>query len=220
MHQDYSPQYVWEEMNGTSSPDEQRAGEIIVQRLLAGDKGHYGCLEHPQITLACGYFPHSVMQQLRTHRVGITFDVQSYRYSSGAVLEVAAGQRDIEDAFYVRPVGRYTDRHGKHYEYTPEHRSRDVGCLMVAVEAYATRIVQGMPEEQARGLLAFDYRQHFVMSCNARSLMHLLDLRAKADAQLECQRFCDLLFLRFQEWMPEIATWYFENRWKRARLAP
>jgi thymidylate synthase (FAD) len=34
------------------------------------------CLEHPQITFAVGYYPHLVMQQARTHRVGVSFDVQ------------------------------------------------------------------------------------------------------------------------------------------------
>ena len=49
-------------------PDEQRAGEII-KRLLAGERGHFGPLEHAQIVLNVGWFPHSVMQQARTHRV-------------------------------------------------------------------------------------------------------------------------------------------------------
>jgi thymidylate synthase (FAD) len=50
--------------------------------------------------------------------------------------------------------------------------------------------------------------------------MHLLDLRWKKDAQLEAQKFCELLYLRFEEWMPAIALWYKENRAQRARLSP
>jgi thymidylate synthase (FAD) len=58
------------------------------------------------------------------------------------------------------------------------------------------------------------------MSVNVRSLMHLLDLRAKEDAQLECQWFCELLLAQFKMWCPEVAEWYLKNRWKKAKLAP
>jgi thymidylate synthase (FAD) len=74
MHQDYSEHYVWESRE--QWPDEQRCGELIVKHLLAGERGHYGPIEHPQITFNVGYFPHSMMQQVRTHRVGVSFDVQ------------------------------------------------------------------------------------------------------------------------------------------------
>ncbi|MEK0194884.1 MAG: thymidylate synthase (FAD), intein-containing [Oscillatoriales cyanobacterium] len=74
LHQDYTENFVFDERD--SWPCEAECGEIIVKRLLAGDRGHYGPLEHPQIIFNCGYFPHSVMQQARTHRVGVSFDVQ------------------------------------------------------------------------------------------------------------------------------------------------
>ncbi len=69
MHQDYSEGFVYDSIDRT--PDEQKAGELVVKHLLAGNRGHYGCLEHPQITFNVGYFPHSMMQQVRTHRVGM-----------------------------------------------------------------------------------------------------------------------------------------------------
>jgi thymidylate synthase (FAD) len=34
----------------------QRCGELIVKHLLAGDRGHYGPIEHPQITLMLATF--------------------------------------------------------------------------------------------------------------------------------------------------------------------
>ena len=74
IHQDYTESFVFDQRD--SWPSESECGEIIVKRLLAGERGHYGPLEHPQIVFNCGYFPHSVMQQARTHRVGISFDVQ------------------------------------------------------------------------------------------------------------------------------------------------
>ena len=73
MHQDYSEGYVVADQ--AQWPDETKAGEVCVKRLLSGERGHYGPLEHAQIVLNVGWFPHSVMQQARTHRVGVSFDV-------------------------------------------------------------------------------------------------------------------------------------------------
>jgi len=86
MHQDYSENFVWDEKE--EWPGESRCGELIVKNLLAGGRGHYGPLEHPQIVLNCGWFPHSTMQQIRTHRVGVSFDVQSGRYTGQRLYKV------------------------------------------------------------------------------------------------------------------------------------
>jgi len=48
----------------------------------------------------------------------------------------------------------------------------------------------------------------------------LIDLRWKADAQLEAQKLCECIWEPFQKWVPEIANWYESNRLKKARLAP
>jgi thymidylate synthase (FAD) len=76
LHQDYSHRYVWEEIQEGNLPDEQKAGEIAVNRLLKGGRGHYGPLENNGFTVSVGYAPHSVTQQLRTHRIAVSFDVQ------------------------------------------------------------------------------------------------------------------------------------------------
>lgn len=471
MHQDYCEDFVWSQKE--NYPDETKAGELIVKHLLAGHRGHYGCLEHPQITVNVGFFPHSMMQQLRTHRVGTSFDVQclaadteitfvkatgglrkikiaelydlwangekvvggrkenpgnyqkrlkkmrlrvlnektgtfetshlkevmcsgvqpvyrltledgkildcttnhrlltlegwqtmgeavglitamdnsviatqkdcfvlcngiavadnalyrnrqennlvsfgkdchkfihhnhleadfaekfqpilepvdrnamswcaflrrlslarlapqpkpsreklkahlvkvtkveylglqvtydlevtdpwhnfvangivvhnSFRYTGQRIIDVVNGKRDIEDVFYLRPIGYYTNRQGKRYFYSESQRELDLKWCKEACLLYQTRIQEGLAEEHARSIIPFDARQHFVLSCNARSLMHLLDLRWKKDAQLEAQKFSELLYLRFAEWMPTVAHWYKENRAKKARLSP
>ncbi|MDB9315180.1 FAD-dependent thymidylate synthase [Spirulina sp. CS-785/01] len=217
MHQDYSEGFVWDSREKV--PDETKAGELVIKHLLSGNKGHYGPLEHPQIVLNVGFFPHSMMQQIRTHR-HISMDVQSFRYSGRRIMDVVEGKRNIEEVFYLRPVGSYTNRQGKKYDYTEEQRQEDLNWCLEACKRYKQRIDQGMAEEHARGIIPFDARQHFVLSGNLRSLMHLLDLRWKKDAQLEAQKFCELLFEHFQNWTPEIANWYLENRAKKARLSP
>ncbi len=435
MHQDYAEAFVWDQRSDW--PSEAEAGKLVIRNLLKGGRGHYGPLEHPQIVLNCGFFPHSTMQQIRTHRVGLSFDVQclageteitfvhtsgslkkykiselydlwengekavrdrkvrgrngeppgqyrrdckrrlqkmhlrvlnedtgffetshlksvmcsgeqpvyrltlengqaldctanhrlftedgwqrmgeaiglvtdsthealamtrlckvmcngltrpdtlyshkawlaaqaqkglpasaitpcrlaahavrvahveflgfqttydlevedpwhnfvanglvvhnSFRYTGSRILDVALGKTDVEDVFYLRPVGAYTDRQGKKYEYTEVLRQQDLDWCVKGCDRYKERIDQGFSEEHARGLIPFDVRQHWVLSANARSLMHLLDLRWKADAQLEAQKLCEAIWPHFQEWVPAIAEWYETNRLKKARLSP
>jgi thymidylate synthase (FAD) len=218
MHQDYSEGFVFDDR--ANWPDETRAGEICVQRLLAGERGHYGPLEHPQITLNVGWFPHSVMQQARTHRVGVSFDVQSMRYTGKRIRQAYLGEIDIEEAFYLRPVGNYSDREGKTYSYSLSYREVDRSLCLHMARRYLDLLSAGYAEEHARGMLPFDYRQHFVVSFSLRAMLHFLDLRAKLDAQLEIRQLCDLMWPHLEAWAPEIAAWYKKTRLTRARLAP
>lgn len=144
----------------------------------------------------------------------------SFRYTGSRIIAVAEGNQDVEEVFYLRPLGSYTDRQGKHYDYTEEQRQQDLDWCLEACRRYQQRINQGFSEEHARGLIPFDVRQHWVLSANVRSLLHLLDLRWKADAQLEAQKLCEAIWPHFQEWVPAIANWYEVNRLKKARLAP
>jgi thymidylate synthase (FAD) len=217
MHQDYAEEFV---VDGRQDwPDEAKAGELIVKYLLQGGRGHYGPLEHPQIIFNFGYFPHSVMQQVRTHR-NLSFDVQSFRYTGTRILDVIQGKLDIEDVFYLRPVGAYTDRQGKKYQYSETQRQEDLDWCLQGCKRYAERIEQGLSEEHARGLIPFDVRQHWVMSGNARAIMHLLDIRGKFDVQAETRVMTELMFEKFREWMPEVGDWYEKNRWRKGALAP
>ena len=83
LHADYSEDFF----EGTTI-GEQRAGELVVQRLLKGNKGHWGPLEHPSLSLMVRA-DHNTMMQLRTHRVGCTFDYQSMRYTGERIRKVA-----------------------------------------------------------------------------------------------------------------------------------
>lgn len=217
MHQDYSENFVSHE----GAPAERQAGEIAVKRLLAGQRGHYGCLEHPAITFNMGWFPHSVMQQARTHRIGVSFDVQSGRYTAQRIIDVVNGKRNVHEVFYLRPVGTYHDRHGKTYEYTADQRKVDEIICIDSASRFKLSIDRGFAEEHARDILnAYALRQHFVMTCNLRSVLHFMDLRAKRDAQLEIQQMCDLMWEHVEQWVPEVASWYAKARLHKAVLAP
>lgn len=216
MHQDYSEEAVAHE----TPPPESKAGEIVVKRLLMGERGHYGPLEHPQISLATAGFPHSVMQQARTHRVGVSFDVQSGRYTGQRVIDAVSGKRSLEEVFYLRPAGEYRDRQGKRYVYTEDARVEDMLLCAQAASRYAARLEAGFAEEHMRGVLPFDIRQNFVVSFSLRAALHFMDLRAKLDAQEEIRSLCELIEPHVEKWVPQIWDWYRGNRLHRARLAP
>ena len=217
MHQDYSEGFVFDEY----APPEKEAGDYIVKHCLTGNRGHYGILEHAQIVLNCGWFPHSTIVQLRTHRVGVSFDTQSQRYTSQRVIDVAKLDRPVDEVFYLRPIGTYTDRQGSRYVYTEEMQAEDREDCRNAAIKYAYRVEKmGVTEEHARDLLPQGIRQHFVMSANLRSLLHILLIRGKKDAQLEVQQLCELTLPHLKEWCPQVSAWFEANLWLKGRLAP
>ncbi|MBC7972438.1 MAG: FAD-dependent thymidylate synthase [Verrucomicrobia bacterium] len=229
-----------------SLPDEDKAGEYVVKHLLAGNRGHYSPLEAPQISFSVAGLNHRTMQQITRHRIGVHFSVQSLRYTSDRFVKVATIIRQaldkserladeqlskvvfeythiqdaIEQVIYLRPEGEYNDRVGHKYYYDAAERMCDLQACAVSLMRYADKLKQGYSEEHAAGLLPMDTRQNWVMSANARSLMHILDLRAAKNAQLECQQLCDLIFPHFEKWVPAIAEYYLKNRWQKAKLAP
>lgn len=217
-------------------PSEEKAGEYVVKHLLAGGRGHYSPLEAPQISFSVVGFNHRTMQQIRTHRIGVHFSVQSFRYSGDRFAEVGRMIQSeenfydllknqtivdaLEDLYYLRPVGTYTDRKTGAYEYTPDRREKDLLRCGLNTVWYASDIDDGKSHEQSAGCLLMDARQNWVMSFNIRSLMHVLDLRSRADSQLEIQWLCNLVWPHFEAWVPALASWYKENRWGKARLSP
>ncbi len=224
MHQDYSAEFVT-----SDSPVPASYGEAVVRHLLEGDRGHYGPLEHPQITFGVGYFPHTVLQQARTHRIGVSFDAQSFRYTGDQIRDLGRellthpDTPRLEQIFYIPEsikAGKAKTRQGMK-AIAPE-------ALRLILEQYRQqaityyRLVEeyGVPYEDARNIIGYGIRQHFVVSFNCRSLMHFLDLRAKEDAQLEIRQLCELIWPHFEAWCPHIAAWYWKNRWGKARLSP
>lgn len=203
-----------------TTPSSNDCGEWIVEQLLANDRGHWGPLEHPGITFSVSGYVHSVMVQARTHRVGISFDVQSQRYTGKRVLKVADGSIPIEDVFYCRPPGFYTNRKGKKYEWTETDYEDQMDWYMKGARRYSALYEQGMTEEDIRNNLPQGIRQNFVVSFNLRSVLHFLDLRSKLDAQLEIQALCEQMTPHLKQWAPNVWGYYEEKRLHRAKLSP
>jgi len=245
LRQCYAPfpvKYIDDPNFPKSPPDEEECGSKAIDKLLSGGKGHFSPLEHSCIVLNIYGFPHNAVQQLRTHRTGVGFSVQSGRYCGDQFKDAALSvstlsrlfgvdssnddtsrpyKKAVEEQFFIPPCGIYRSRGGEKYEFTEERRLRLIDECYESAKKYKNEIDDGAPEERARSYLKWDIvRQHLVFSCNARSLMHILDMRGKDDAQVEIRALALLLFRVFQWWMPEIANYYYKKRWKKAKLSP
>jgi thymidylate synthase (FAD) len=216
MHQDYTGDAVVDSLY--KCPGETKAGEYIVKRCL--QFGHFGILEHAQISFNCVGFPHHTMVQLRTHRTGISFDVSSLRYCSQHIIDVSTGNRNVEEVFFLRPVSKYTNRHGAKYESKDELLSKSVEHHFRACQIYHEMIEAGYSEEHARENIPMSIRQNFVVSLNARSMLHVLDMRFPKNAQEEIRDLSALMFEQFAEWMPQVVEWYQKTRLGKNKLAP
>ena len=150
----------------------------------------------------------------------VVHNCQSQRYTGKRVIKVAKRELDVEDVFYVRPAGFYTNRKGKKYEWTEEHRQRKIARILVECEEYADYYNQGMAEEHLRDYLPQAIRQNFVMTMNLRSILHFMDLRSKMDAQLEIQALCEQMVPHLSQWAPNVWKYYEEKRLHKAKLAP
>lgn len=229
-HRDYSEELSLYDNPASYRPiDDEDAGRKLPGMIM--NKGHFGVLEHAHATFEIVGFPHSVPMQARTHRVGMSFDVQSQRYTGKRVLKLIESVRGytrldedfynkIDAVFYARPVGTYKDRQGKDFTITKTDRKDLLLSYLDAARDYVDYLNQGWSEECARDVLPQSIRQSFFMTTNTRGLMHFLDMRAKADAQIEIQWLCDLLMAEFYAWSPQIAEWYESKRLKKNKLAP
>lgn len=199
-------------------PPPDRCGEIIVKHQLEGDRGHYSVLTKAFIKVGCSGFPHSVVAQITRHQ-DTNFLVQSGRYTGDRFVKVAEGELDPEEVFYWRPVGKHASREGI-YSRTEEMNERRRLLAIEACKVYAYEISQGVPFEDVRGTLPYDYRQDFDMSGTLESCWHWLDQRSKADSQEEIRILAEMVMKILDTWSPELSAWYRKNRWGKAKLAP
>ena len=162
------------------------------------------------------------MAQATRHRL-LSFSVQSQRYTSQRIATVANdfSVTELEKVFYFRPIGSYFDREGNKYKYEQMHRNEDMRVTKQLIEFYAGKLkLDGLAPEHARDLLPQNIRQDFVVTFNARSLLHFCDLRLPSDAQPEIRTMAEMLFERFKEWMPSVAEFYEKTRKNKNKLAP
>jgi thymidylate synthase (FAD) len=176
-------------------------------------RGHYGLWEHPSITFAVKGVSRSLMAQITRHRQ-MSFDVQSMRYASLAKAGTVTPASITSGDHFSRETGLVElDEEVRSYWRNSYHY-----MTANAADLYEDMIEAGVPKEDARMVLPIGTRVNMTFTGNARTFLHLMDMRRKADAQWEIRQLSDMLLDELKEWMPYTFTYYEENG--PNRLAP
>jgi thymidylate synthase (FAD) len=217
---DYSSDWVGPEvpfaevMEPVEGDSLQEKKETLMDHLMRS--GHWGPFEHPGATFAVKGVSRSCMAQLTRHRHA-SFDVMSLRY-----VELS-GEQELEEAF-VYPetfeAEEVVSREGTEEIDTPADERRQLAdeVYQRCIDAYTDLVDAGVPKEDARMLLPLGTRVNMTFSMNARAIMHLLDMRMKADAQWEVRKLSRRVLEECKEWMPYTFETYEEKH--PSKLAP
>jgi thymidylate synthase (FAD) len=243
LRQCYSMSPVYLRCHDFYEQTEEELGEKVIR--LCVKNGHYGVIEEGgDLMLNVVGFPHSVINQHRTHRIGVTFDVASFRYTGNEMMQELACKSIIKETyetnsefchrnsffidedfltkyFYLRPLGNYTDREGDLYAYDSVLRSIQIEALKTAVLTYYRLRTLGVSEEHARDVIPYSIRQPYTVSFhNQRSLLHFLEMRSTKDAQLEIRVLAELVAAMYRDYNPGVSEWHTKKRLYKNNLAP
>lgn len=171
--------------------------ENLLRKLIK--QQHYGVLEHAQASFSIKDMSRVVMAQATRHR-HLSWDIESQRYV------------DFSDPDYTIPPS-FTN---------PEHFTRDDGSvelteeeqkemkiffkewMEMTAEEYEEYVKKGIPKEDARYILPTGMQVNAVMSGNLRALMHVVNMRSKANVQKETRDLANGVSEEIEEWVPTI----------------
>lgn len=195
-----SPSTEGEEVDGETT--HEKTVNLIEKQL---SRGHYGPFEGPQITFAVKGVPVFTERQLVRHR-HLSFDVQSMRYA------------DFSDTPYTTPETLTDSTLNRENGYTDLDEETKAECRALyeshmeeAFTRYEKLVDNGVPKEDARGLLGLGTEVNLTVSGNARSFLHLLDMRRKANAQWSIRQLSEMMLDELFEWMPVTFEYYDEH---------
>jgi len=175
---------------GTSHANNVKTRSLIHQLI---QRGHYGVFEHVQITFAVEGISRPCMAQLTRHR-HLSFDVQSQRYCEFDNASVRRPPSVESDSAVSRDEGVTDVAEGTERIFDD--------AVQTALTAYNDLREKGVPKEDARFVLPEGTMVNLTMTANLRSLMHVANLRAKADAQWEIRELTEQLLELTEEIAP------------------
>jgi thymidylate synthase (FAD) len=166
-----------------------------------------------------GYFKFRVEAPIFTfrehhrHRVGHSYNEMSGRYT------------ELEPKFYVPLTARKQEGKPGAYLYVEQPEDSELSEFLRgrlhhaysdAWATYRNLLDAGIAKEQARIVLPVGIYTKMIWSCNPRSLMHFLGLRAEKSAQQEIQTVAHAAEKAFSEAMPVTYRAFTEG----GRIAP
>lgn len=152
--------------------------------------------------------PIFVFREWHRHRIGISINEQSGRYSQ------------LENEFYIPDEQDMRSQVGRPGHYTFEKLDCNKAENYIedltqhcekSFKLYEEAIKNGVAKEQARMLLPVNLYSTMYWSYNARSLMSFLSLRNTEFAQMEIREYAKVMESIFSEVMPITAKYFIEN---------
>lgn len=192
----------------------------LIRKLFS--RGHFGIAEHPTATFSIQGVSRALMAQLTRHRHA-SFDIMSMRYVEMDEPDVYEPP-ELESA---EPTGR-----GAEFDSFIKENSTDEAIAQMrkenfdsAVETsyqrYQELLDHGVAPEHARMILPIGTKVNVVMTVNVRTLLHIADMRAAADAQGEIRRMTEEILDVSEDWCPiAISTYREEMKGRKNRLSP
>lgn len=178
----------------------------LLERLFR--RGHWGPFEHPQITIAVKGATRSCMAQITRHRHA-TFDVQSQRYVDFSEKDdpVTVPKSLVDPDHFARETGEVDvddDDRASLQETFEDHYESAIGL-------YEDAVGNGIPKEDARFALPIGTQVNWTMSMNARALLHVANMRGRANVQWEARELTEKVLNEFGAWMPITAHLWDEH---------
>ncbi len=143
--------------------------------------------------------PIFAIREHHRHRIGHSYNEMSGRYT------------ELAPKFYVPTQARVQEGKPGHYIYVEQEENHPLSLdLSLGVKRlyeaswkeYQHLLSLGIAKEQARMVLPLGIYTKMIWSCNPRSLMHFLSLRAFKTAQKEIRCVAELAEEAFMEAMP------------------
>lgn len=178
----------------------------LLERLFR--RGHWGPFEHPNITLAVEGMSRSCMAQITRHRHA-SFDIQSQRYVDFSEKDdpVKTPKSLTDHDHFSRETGEVEATE----EELEQSREAFEDLADHTVDAYEGMVESGFPKEDARFILPIGTKVNGTLTINARMLLHIEDMRNKANAQWEIRELTQQVHDEFESWMPMTAHLYEEH---------
>jgi len=181
---------VMDDVDGEEMADKE---ENLLRKLIK--QQHYGPFEHVHASFQIKGISRVVMAQATRHR-HLSWDIQSQRYVDFSDPDYTTPPAFTEEEHVTRDDGVVKDKRDwlNDFKNTVEDAS----------EMYGFMVDDGVPKEDARYVLPTAMNINAVMSGNLRALMHVINMRTKANVQPETREFANKASDEIAEWSPTI----------------
>jgi len=183
---------VVESVNGETIEDKKKT---LLKHLITRE--HYGPLEHVHASFSIKGVSRVTMAQATRHRL-LSWDIQSQRYCDFSDADFHTPPSFEDPEHFTRDDGQVeiSERKQKEFKETFEKQSKD------AISVYNYLQGRGIPKEDARYVLPTAMKVDMVMSGNLRALLHVVNMRSKADVQHETKELAEGIANEIENWVP------------------